>query len=189
MSGVYDADHLSMQPEMEACHVWAYPYAFLKRFLFVHPAFGRHPSQWVRSFATGHCTDPAAVAALQLPPVLLMNAGIDVGLRDHTDLWQRQLAAGGVVHERYTFIGTDHLGSIMGIGRKGWAGEEAIMPVVVDFLGRMRDAARRQRAAAAAVSGPAKVDTGSGVAAVSDAVAGGSGGGSAAAAPQRARAS
>ena len=130
-----------------------WPVMQFRRIWFIYPAFGRDRSNWSGSFATGHCADPHAVAAMRLPPLLLVNAsGNDLGLELHTDELEAQLqaaqrvvaaagaAAGGdggrgyhMIVQRMNFKG-NHMSYVYGMGRPGCIGEDVAVPQIASFL-------------------------------------------------------
>jgi len=132
-SGVFDA-HL-LEHGGVAASSWLAPLVrCFRRHWFLMPAFGPDPSAWAAAFPTHATRDVDTVRLLGLPPMLLINATHDAGLEAHAALWGGQLCAAGVHVERFTVPGADHLSYLVGIGRRGWQGEEMVMPVVSAFL-------------------------------------------------------
>lgn len=69
------------------------------------------------------------------PPLLLVNAEHDWTLDTHTDEVMPLLAACGLSDvARVTLRGTDHIGYVLGMARRGWAGQEVAVPAVAGWL-------------------------------------------------------
>ena len=80
----------------------------LFRYVFGDDALG-----WAGSFPSGLCGDPARVAALRLPPVLLVTSEPwDLGLEEHAHAWARQLERAGVPVRIEHIEGSGHFSEI-----------------------------------------------------------------------------
>ena len=110
----------------------------------MHPAFGYNVDEWNSAFPSGLCKDPNYVASLRLPPILLLNSALDLGLSATTDIFQRQLIAGGATVERYTFGApcghgiVGHNAWVICVGVSGSASNEIILPLLLSYLARVR---------------------------------------------------
>jgi acetyl esterase/lipase len=129
LSGVYSAALLSDQAALDAGRWWHWPSALARRAMYMRPVFGDDSSKWEAAFPEFWARDPTAVAALRLPPLLLVNASEwrDWTLNAHTDAFEPLLRAAAAVSqhgmhiERATIRGTDHIGYVAGIGHCGSA--------------------------------------------------------------------
>jgi hypothetical protein len=144
-SGVYDADFVSMRDWLaHGVYFWMWPWAWARRSCLMHPAFGYNVDEWKAAFPTGLCKDADYVASLKLPPIMLINSALDLGLSATTDIFQRQLAAGGTIVERYTFGApcgrgiVDHNTWVICVGISGSAANEIILPLLLSYLARVR---------------------------------------------------
>jgi acetyl esterase/lipase len=130
LSGVYDASLL--EDEGSAWYQWL-GRAF-RRTWFLRPAFGLDRTKWHKSFAAGVCEDSSHCASLQLPPVLLVNAGNDVGLELHTQKFALQLHSSGHAVRQVILQGCNHIDYVMGLGRTSWLGHHVTLPLLHTFF-------------------------------------------------------
>lgn len=93
MSPVLSGYMLSGQDRLDAGHWWTWPAALARRAAYMRPVFGRNPAGWESAFPDLHSRDPAAILALNLPPLMIVNAERDWTLDTHTDTLEPKLVA------------------------------------------------------------------------------------------------
>ena len=91
------------------------------RLIYLYPVFGNSNKDWDHAFPvqSAQARGDAGIAALRLPPCLLMNVESDWGLQAHAADLGETLSRAGVFVEVRNVLGLNHLNTMTGIGRKG----------------------------------------------------------------------
>ena len=113
--------------------------SFFARITYLYWAFGHNRTRWQPSFPAHHTQLQLAgnlgkvLPKSELPPLLLVNAEWDWGLREHTAEWETALKATGADVRTAVIGGTNHLSVISGLNRRLSQAEETLKPLVLEF--------------------------------------------------------